>query len=262
MNAFAASVARVLQGTVVAQAIGMLALPLLTRQFPPQAFGYLQLFSTALSLGLVAVSMRYEVAILQTRYHENVAALIRLCFLITAAVTLLTALVCALLLAFFGPWSAGTSIILWLLAPGLLLGGMLQTLGYLPLRLKDFRIVARANGLPKVEHLMRSRLVDVDQACMPLGAIPDEVLPLDALQIDGQRNAVADIRIARDDALLLLQAPQLGVRKRRRATTQAQLVQARSFAHQNRKRTRTDLGIKRPFIAGLDAVELLRPIRD
>lgn len=144
MNPFSASVARVLQGTVVAQAIGMLALPLLTRLFPPEAFGYLQLFSITLSLGLVVVSMRYEVAILQASRDEDAMALVRLCFWITAAVTLLTALVCALLLAFFGPWRAGTNTVLWMLAPGLLSGGMLQTLGYLPLRLKDFDVGARA----------------------------------------------------------------------------------------------------------------------
>ena len=39
----------VLRGTVVAQAIGFMALPILTRLFTPEAFGQLQLYQSALA---------------------------------------------------------------------------------------------------------------------------------------------------------------------------------------------------------------------
>ena len=97
---------------------------------------------------------------------------------------------------------------------------------------------------------------------MPLRAIADKLVRARAFQIDGQRDAVADVGLARDNALLLLQAPQFGVRERRRPAPQPQLIKPRSFAHQNRKRARTNLRVKRPFIAGLDAIELLRPVGD
>ena len=152
MISFIGSVGRVLQGTAVAQVIGILVLPLLSRLYPPAAFGHLQFFSTTLSLALVAVTLRYEVAILQAPTQNDAQALVRLCLWINVATAMLSAIVCFVLLAFFGPWGVGTRTVLWLLTPGIALAGLLQTLGYLPLRLKDFRAGAGAKVLQAVAY--------------------------------------------------------------------------------------------------------------
>ena len=152
MSSFVGNVGRVLQGTAVAQAIGMLVLPVLSRLYPPAAFGHLQFFATTLSLALVAVTLRYEVAILQAASQDDAKALVRLCIWINGATALLSAIVCFTLLTFFGPWGVGTRTVLWLLTPGIALAGLLQTLGYLPLRLKDFRVGAGAKVVQAVAY--------------------------------------------------------------------------------------------------------------
>ena len=50
--------------------------------------------------------------------------------------------------------------------------------------------------------------------------------------------------------------------EQRMAAAEADLRQARAFAHQDGKRARADLGIERPVIAGLDAVKATRPVGD
>ena len=46
------------------------------------------------------------------------------------------------------------------------------------------------------------------------------------------------------------------------AAAETDLRQPRAFAHQHRKGARADLGIERPVIAGLDAVEAARLVGD
>src|SRR5438132_12681156 len=81
-------VALVLRGTVIAQVIGFLALPLLSRLLAPEAFGNLQLFTSILTLMLVFSTLRYEIAILRARDGRRLAAVVRLCLLLILASTL------------------------------------------------------------------------------------------------------------------------------------------------------------------------------
>ena len=54
-----------------------------------------------------------------------------------------------------------------------------------------------------------------------------------------------------------------GIRSEQRvAMAEANLRQPRALAHQHRKGARTDLGIKRPVVAGFDAVEAAHLIGD
>ena len=78
-RAFIGPIVKVLQGVVSAQAIAFLALPILTRQFSPEAFGHFQIFQSVSAFILVFSSMRYEVALLRAESDEEFAAVARLC---------------------------------------------------------------------------------------------------------------------------------------------------------------------------------------
>jgi len=138
------NILKVLRGTVAAQAVGFLALPLLTRLFTPEAFGLFQLFQASMGLLLVAAAMRYEIALLRASDGRELTATLQLCGLVHVASTLLVGLGCAF--AAWGPWQPSPAMrsLLWWLPLGMLFGGALQTLGYLALRHQDFTLVANA----------------------------------------------------------------------------------------------------------------------
>jgi teichuronic acid exporter len=132
-------VALLLRGTLIAQLIGVLSMPILSRWFPVEAFGQFQLYQSIVTIALVAASMRYELAILSARNLREVGSIAQLC----VAINLVTASVAGLLLAGVMMWpglvdSSGWVINGWLLALAVLISGVVQMLNYLVTRFGAF----------------------------------------------------------------------------------------------------------------------------
>lgn len=138
------NVLKILRGTVTAQALGFVALPLLARYYSPEAFGILQLFQVAMGFLLVTTSMRYEIALLRATEGRELSATLVLCGLINLAMCVLVAIGCAV--AYLGPFNLAsqTRALLFWLPVGVLAAGALQTLGYLALRDKAYTQIASA----------------------------------------------------------------------------------------------------------------------
>lgn len=109
-SSFATDVLKLVTGTTFAQIIAILASPLLTRLYGPEAFGFLALFTSITSIIGVIACMRYEMAIMLPKTDEEAANLLGLCLLCVAVVSGLT--VPAL---YFG----GDALLSLLKAPGL-----------------------------------------------------------------------------------------------------------------------------------------------
>jgi O-antigen/teichoic acid export membrane protein len=137
----------VLRGSLVAQAISFAALPLLARLYPPDAFGRYQIFLSILNIGLLAVSLRYDYAILSAKTDAVAFSLGRLCLLINGLFAALALGLCVLLYALGPDWVAHLGNTLWLLPPVLLVAGAFQTLTYLLLRSHAFNEGSTARGL-------------------------------------------------------------------------------------------------------------------
>lgn len=90
-NHFARGVSILVAGTVGAQAIMMLAAPILTRLYTPQDFGLLAVYVALLSLVAVIASLRYELAIPLPADDNDAAALLVLCLLAVFAVAAISA---------------------------------------------------------------------------------------------------------------------------------------------------------------------------
>jgi O-antigen/teichoic acid export membrane protein len=123
-----------LQGTVIAQGIGFLFLPLLTRLYPPEAFAAYQLYMSILNLLLVAASLRYEVALLSAEKDGEERAVLRLCLALNLVAGLLVFGICVGLTLLRPTWLSLPNTVLWLLSVGVVAGGLLQTFGYVLLR--------------------------------------------------------------------------------------------------------------------------------
>lgn len=137
------SVMKVLKGSVIAQFIGFLTLPLWSRTFGPDVFGDFQLYQSILAVSIVVVMLRYEVAILRAPSPEYLLALLKLCsFLLIFTTALLSV---GLIILFF--WDRGgllsnLSFAWWLIPVGVLLMGISQILTYYVTRLENYGQIA------------------------------------------------------------------------------------------------------------------------
>jgi O-antigen/teichoic acid export membrane protein len=74
-------------GTLIAQALNVLAAPILTRLYVPADFGRNELFISFLSVASVAVSLRYDAAIVTARTRRTAAYVVLLSTVLIVPVT-------------------------------------------------------------------------------------------------------------------------------------------------------------------------------
>ena len=115
----------VMRGTVIAQGLGVLALPVLTRLLEPTAFGHFQIYQSVLIVLLVLPTLRYEVAILRVSGRDELQALIQLCLGCSLIVVSIALLALFLLTSIGWPVEvAELPFSMWLILAGLLFGGL------------------------------------------------------------------------------------------------------------------------------------------
>ncbi|AJF08085.1 hypothetical protein GSUB_15325 [Geoalkalibacter subterraneus] len=144
-NKFARSVSVLVGGTTGAQALMVLASPLLTRLYTPEDFGLLAVYSGLLALFAVIASLRYELAIPLPESNTEAANVLVLSLLVVLLMTGISVLMVLL---------AGQQIahaldtpklaqFVWLLPIGVLLSGIYKVFNYWAVRTKAFGDIAR-----------------------------------------------------------------------------------------------------------------------
>lgn len=125
-SSFLGDVVKLVSGNAFAQILSILASPILTRLYAPEAFGDLALFTSITSIIGVIVCLRYELAIMLPEKDEEAANLIALSIGIAAVISLISIPII---------WLAGSQIAgllnapnlshyLWLIPPTLFFGGI------------------------------------------------------------------------------------------------------------------------------------------
>jgi O-antigen/teichoic acid export membrane protein len=133
----------VLSGTVLAQLIAVLGLPILGRIYDPADFGLFQVYVSSLSILLIFVAFRYELGLLSAENGKDFKSLLSVALLLCIVTPLL---VVVALFVFGGTISEhldGVGHELWLLPLLLIVAGFHQTLTTLPIRYRDYRLAAR-----------------------------------------------------------------------------------------------------------------------
>ncbi|PMC15699.1 polysaccharide biosynthesis protein [Oligella urethralis] len=144
-NAFARGVSVLVGGTVSAQALMILASPILTRLYSPEDFGLLAVYAGILGLFTVIASLRYELAIPLPEKDSEAANIAVLSLLIVIFFSIIS----AILILFWGAdiaWLFGQPIMaryLWLLPVGVLAIGAYQVFNYWSVRTKSFGNIAK-----------------------------------------------------------------------------------------------------------------------
>jgi O-antigen/teichoic acid export membrane protein len=145
VGGFARNVLTLASGTAVAQLLLALAVPVLARLYTPAEYGVLAVYSSTLTVLVVAASLRYETAIPLPREEFAAASLLAL----TLGILLATGAVVSLLV-----WLGGDAFVsavnvptlrpyLWLMPVAFLAAGTYQALSYWAIRHREFRRLAR-----------------------------------------------------------------------------------------------------------------------
>jgi len=132
-------------GTAVAQVLGIVFVPILTRIYPPDIYGTLAVFTSLLSLLIVASSLGYEITLPLPEKDDDAEYLLILSFFIICILTIILFVV----LTFLGDFLAGifhfefNKPYYWLFCLGFFGISVYQILTFWTLRSKDYMTITR-----------------------------------------------------------------------------------------------------------------------
>jgi O-antigen/teichoic acid export membrane protein len=151
-SSFATDVLTLVGGTVLAQAIAILASPLLTRLYSPADFGLYALFLSVTGILSVVACLRYDLAIMLPERDEEAANVVTLSIALAACTSLLT--IPILWLA----WAPMLSLLnapklepnLWMVPVAVFLGGAFNALNYWNSRTRQFKRLSISRAISSV----------------------------------------------------------------------------------------------------------------
>jgi len=131
-------------GTVLAQTIAVLVAPVTSRLFDPEAFGLAAVFGSIVGFFAIVSCLRYELAIMLPEDDVDAAALLGLCFILPAAISLLSlaAIACCGQLVLETLQASELVPYAWLIPLALFLQGILLPLRYWNSRHRRFHRLA------------------------------------------------------------------------------------------------------------------------
>jgi O-antigen/teichoic acid export membrane protein len=139
------SVSILVGGTAIAQAIAVVASPVLTRIYHPSDFGALQVFISLTGFVMVIAAGRYEFALLLPEDEQSSVDLLGVAIFCVCLTTVVTAVIVAMLQQYHWKLPVGMTVLkryLWLLPIGVLGGGLYQALSYRAMRQNAYRQIA------------------------------------------------------------------------------------------------------------------------
>lgn len=148
-NEFAKNVLTLMTGTVLAQAVPIAIIPILTRIFTPEDFGLLALYGAFVSILGVVATGRYEIAIMLPKKDEDARVLLQVSALVAFCISIFISIPLFLWNMEIANFLGNEAIAPWLyLVPvSVLLTGIYQALTYWNNRQKKFKntAVSRVN---------------------------------------------------------------------------------------------------------------------
>ncbi len=131
-----------LTGTLMAQAIMLLFIPILTRIYNPSEFGIYSLFFAIASMVGMVSSLSYEQAIMLPKSDRDAQVLVFLSTIITIIVTIILAIVIYIFKEFFIEYFKNRTYMLWLLPFATFSIGLLQVFDAYSTRKEFYRKIA------------------------------------------------------------------------------------------------------------------------
>ncbi|RLZ07474.1 hypothetical protein EAH57_13000 [Acinetobacter sp. 2JN-4] len=145
-NSFAKNVITLLTGTVVAQALPIAVMPILTRLYSPSDFGVLAVFVAIITILGVIANARYELAIVLPEEDEDAVNLVALGLLIALVLFFISLVIVVLFGSYIAGWIGYTDFWwLYLIPFSLLFSGLYNVLSYYNIRIKAYKDISLSN---------------------------------------------------------------------------------------------------------------------
>lgn len=143
---FSGNLIKLVVGTGLAQVVGLAVTPLLTRIYPPEAFGTLALFLALTGIPGVVACGRYEMALLLPEHNREARQLFAVCLLLPVLMAaVMAALVCLWGTEIQAVLNTGAlASIFWVMPVYVLLAGWYLAFSFWHTRLKRFGIISLA----------------------------------------------------------------------------------------------------------------------
>jgi O-antigen/teichoic acid export membrane protein len=90
MTAFFSNVLKLVSGSIIAQILGILLIPLITRIYSPDDFGVYQLFLSISGILVAFSCLSYQLSIMLPREDEDSASLVVLCFILVSIISIIS----------------------------------------------------------------------------------------------------------------------------------------------------------------------------
>ena len=139
-------------GSAIAQILGIIFVPIITRIYPPEIYGTLAVFSSLLAILIVGSSLKYELTIPLPEKDDDAEYLLILCFLI---VCILTSILLVILIV-SGDFLAGLfhfefiAPYYWLFCIGFFGISVYQILTYWAIRSKDYATITHTRVVQSI----------------------------------------------------------------------------------------------------------------
>lgn len=144
-NLFFQNIAVVAGGNVTAKLIGIIAAPVITRLYTPEEYGVFSVFISVVGVVGSLATLRYAVTIPIAKEEKLADNILKLCFSITLALSLLWALGIAFLGNYFTVQFSAEKLqpYLWLMPVVFLSKGIYEALNNWAVRTRKFRLITR-----------------------------------------------------------------------------------------------------------------------
>jgi len=168
-GSFRLKVLQVAGGTATAQALLVLASPVLTRLYSPADFGVLVVYLAILAMTVIVASLRFEYALPIPEDDGEAASLLAVCILLVAATTCATSLALHLLKDRILAWmdAPGLAPYLWLVPVSVLGAGFYQVFNCWAIRKGAYGRIART----KVTQSLTQLTVQVGLGALAKGPV-------------------------------------------------------------------------------------------
>ncbi|WP_284643835.1 lipopolysaccharide biosynthesis protein [Paenibacillus silviterrae] len=145
-NRFLKNILTLMTGTILAQFIGFITLPIITRLYSAEQFGIYQNFSMIMSILMVIACLRYEQAIVLPEKQDEAKHLFFLCSIISIVVGVITFIIFLIFDDYLLSMMKleGLNIFFSL---GIIVLGFFQAVSYLMIRTQKYNLLARSKFL-------------------------------------------------------------------------------------------------------------------
>ncbi len=146
MSAFFTNVFKLVSGSVIAQIIGILLIPVITRLYSPGAFGIFQLFLSISSILAIFACLSYQLAIMLPKDDDDSANIVVLCVILIAIFSIISGIIFIIFSASIGNLlnAPGLSQYLVFLPLVVFLTALFSVLTYWIARRKQFGLILTA----------------------------------------------------------------------------------------------------------------------